>query len=245
MINNKLKTLIDFAIGNGHCMKYAANYHYKIEHSTKQREYFEHKRDILLELGFTGWERVNDKVLKGKLYHTVSFNLHMDDDIKTVFKYIVNKGRKAIDKHLLNNLDARSLAYWYMDDGSASKSCKSCSSPGNGIRYYYTYPVPKINRINLYTYAFTVEENQLIINWLIENFDIHAKIILSKRDGPYLTVAPKEERLKFISVVKPYIIPSMQYKIEGVQSYEGIKPINVEQKRLSEEAPHEEDDATV
>ena len=241
--NERVQTLVEFAVGDGHIQKYNS-YHYKIEHSTKQRDYFNHKRDILLDLGFTGWERENQKVVKGKEYHTVSFCLHVDDDIKTAYKYVINKGRKAIDNKILRSFGARALAYWYMDDGTASKSCKSSSSPGNGIRYYYTYPKPKISSLKLYTYAFTVEENNLILKWLKNKFDINAFVYISKRDGPFIKISKREEREKFIDTVEPYVIPSMRYKVEGLQSYKGISPINVRQKRLSEEAP-EKEDATV
>ena len=256
MISKELKTLIDFAIGDGHIANYMyssgkrngkGSFHYKIEQSIKQKDYFLHKKEKLESLGFTGKMRENKKVLKGKEYTTISFELHVNDYIKTAAKWIINKKRKAIDKHLLSVLDAESLAYWYMDDGSANKSCKSSSSPGNGFRYYYTYPVPKLSQIRLYTYAFTLEENTLIVEWLKNRFDLEFNIINGTRDGPYLKTSALEQRKKFIDVVKPYIIPSMTYKIDGVLSYNGISPITVYRKRLSEETPTDnaEEDAIV
>jgi hypothetical protein len=245
MISNRLKYLIDFAIGDGHIAKYEGKFHYKLEHSTKASEYFYHKVGILKELGFTGLERTNERVLGGKVHHTISFVVHIDDDIRTAYKYVVNDGRKRIDKHLLKNLDARSLAYWYMDDGSANKSRYSTSSPCNGYRYYYEYPIPKVQCLSLYTYQFPLEEQELIQEWLLKNFDIHTTLVNSRGVGYYIKASKLEDKQTFVETVKPFIIPSMQYKIEGLFSYTGIKAINVHRKRLSEKAPQVVDEATV
>lgn len=236
-MNEQVKVLIDFALGDGHIQRYGTKYHYKLEHSIKQMDYFRHKVDILKSLGFTGWERKNEKVVKGKLYYTVSFNLHINGAIKTAYKYIINKGRKAIDRKLLKIADDRTLAYWYMDDGSANKTHKNTSSPGNGYRYYYTYPKPKLSKIRLYTYAFTFEEQLLIQKWLLSEFKIDSRLVHSKRDGIFIVVSRLEDRKQFIKTIKPFIISSMEYKISGLLSYQGIKPTNVCRKRLSERTP--------
>jgi hypothetical protein len=247
MISNELKYAIEFVIGDGHLKKYDRSFHYKLEHSTKQKDYFLHKCGILESIGFTGLYRENVKVINSKEYHTLSFTAHVNDIIKTAYKWVDNNGRKSIDKRLLSVLDGRSLAYWYMDDGSASMENKSSSSPKNGFRYYYTYPVRKLSQIRLYTYAFTEQENSLIIDWAKSNFDLNFNMVHGTRDGIYLKLSKLEERKKFIAIVKPHIIQSMQYKIDGVLSYDGIKPIDVCRKRLSEETPTDfsEGDATV
>ena len=180
MISDRIKYLLDFCIGDGHLGKYMyssgvrggeGSYHYKLTHSKKQREYLFHKIGILNKLGFTGRLDEYEKSLNGKKFPMCEYNVHSDDDIKAAFKHIINKGRKAIDKHLLSIFDARSLAYWYLDDGSPNKTSKSSSSPGNGFRYYYTYPVPKLSQFRLYTYSFTLEEQNLIVGWMKEKFD--------------------------------------------------------------------------
>lgn len=246
-MDEQVKVLIDFALGDGHIQKYGGSYHYKLEHSTKQTEYFRHKVDVLKSLGFTGKERINEKVLGGKLHHTISFVVHVNDAMKTAYKYIVNNGRKSIDKKLISSLDAKTLAYWYMDDGSADKSSKSTSSPGNGYRYYYTYPIPKLSKMRLYTYNFTNDEQKLIQNWLVEKFNINSNLVTSKRDGTFIAVNKLEDRENFINTIKPYVIPSMNYKISGLLSYSGIAPIDICRKRLSEETPNDsvEDEAIV
>lgn len=248
MISDRLKYLIDFCIGDGHISYYDSrrSYIYKLEHSIKQKDYFLHKCTILENLGFSGRYNEYIKILNGKEYKTLCFVLHIDDDIKSAYKWIINKGHKEIDNHLLSIMDDRTLAYWFMDDGSSNKISKSSSLPGNGYRYYYTYPVVKIQKFSLYTYQFSYKTQELITDWLYNKFNILANIQRSNRDGYYIDITKMEQKQRFIDVIKKYIIPSMQYKINGLLSYKDIKPISIYRKRLNENAPlNKEDDATV
>jgi hypothetical protein len=250
MISDRIKYLIDFCIGDGHLANYMyssgtrngqGSFVYKLTHCYKQREYLFHKIRILENLGFTGRLNEYKKSLNGKLFPMYEYTLHSDDDIKAAHKHIINKGRKAIDKHLLSILDARSLAYWYLDDGSSNKTNKSSSSPGNGFRYYYTYPIPKLSHFSLYTYSFTLEEHALIIEWLQNKFDIGATLVNAKRDGLYIKISELSERQKFINIIEQYVPVSMKYKIDGVLSYSGIEPIKIEKKFIIHgERPNDE-----
>ena len=256
MISDRIKYLIDFCIGDGHIYHVPGGrggcYQYKLTHCFKQREYLFHKIGILERLGFTGRLHEYEKALNGKLFPMAEYTVHADPDLSAAEKWIINKGRKAIDKHLLSVLDERTLAYWYLDDGSPNKSNKSSTTSGNGFRYYYTYPIPKLNQFRLYTYAFTLEEHKLIIDWAKEKFDLNFLLVNCTRDGLYLKINQLVERQKFIKLVEKHIPECMKYKIEGVLSYDGIDPIDVKKvsirgERLNEETPTEfsEEDATV
>ena len=248
MISNRVKYLIDFCIGDGHIhftpgIK-GGHYAYVMTHCYKQRDYLRHKADILESLGFTGHWSDSERALNGKMFKQSTYALHVDPDLSTAYKYLINKGRKAIDKNLLSVMDERTLAYFYLDDGSPNKSNKSSSSPGNGFRYYYTYPIQKLSQFRLYTYSFTLEEHRLLQSWFYEKFDIEAHLVTGTRDGLYLKISTLEDRNKFINLVKPYIPECMKYKIDGTLSFFGIKPIKIEKKeidthgeRLSEETP--------
>lgn len=258
MISNRVKYLLDFGFGDGsinfiHGSK-GGHYSYKLTHSVKQLDYLQHKMGILEDLGFTGHFYQYTRVLNGKEYGVCDYALHVDPDIATAHKYLINKGRKAVDKHLLSVMDARSLAYWYLDDGSPNKTNKSSSSPGNGFRYYYTYAVPKLSQFRLYSFCFTREEHDLLRDWFYEKFNISVLYVNCKRDGLYLKIANLDDRKRFIDVVSPFIPNCMSYKIDGLLSYSGIEPIKVEKKeicihgeRLNEETPTDlsEDDAIV
>lgn len=99
------------------------------------------------------------------------------------------------------------LACFYMDDGTLV--IDSIKRKNNS---FYIFP-----RISLYTLSFSEEENIIIQNHLENTFGIKTKIKYRK-DGKkaILEINKKEEIIKFINIVKPYVfeIPCMRYKID-------------------------------
>jgi hypothetical protein len=236
MIPKEVKTIIDFSLGGGSIRKTGENHEasFKLEHSTKQREYLWHKAEILKSLGFIGRERLHTRTLNSKEYYTCSFTTKSHPAISTAYKWIYNKKRKAIDKALLRHLDAISLAYWFMDDGNGSKTYTSVSKI-NGVRYKYTYPKPKIEKYSLATYNCTLEEILLIQDWLLSSFNVKSEYVVDKRSktcfGAFIRIVGVEQKDIFRSVIDPYIIPSMRYKIEGAHTFVGMQYSAVETKR--------------
>lgn len=100
-------------------------------------------------------------------------------------QFYLNK-RKTIPPNL--RLNEQILAVWYMDDGSlCDKSCY------------------------LNTQQFPEQEQKLLIRLLLKNFGLTAK---RDKDKQYyrLRFNVKESK-KFVDIIRPYIIPSMAYKI--------------------------------
>lgn len=99
------------------------------------------------------------------------------------------------------------LACFYMDDGTLV--IDSAKRKNNSV---YIFP-----RISLYTLSFSETENIIIKNYLKNTFNIQAKLKYRK-DGKktILEINKKEEILKFINIIKPYVsqIPCMKYKID-------------------------------
>lgn len=92
-----------------------------------------------------------------------------------------------------------------MDDGSLviDSSYKSNKK--------YIFP-----RISIYTQSFSLEENLILINHIKSKFDIEFKLHSTPYGKKYnLEINKRNEILKFINVVKPYVelIPDMTYKI--------------------------------
>lgn len=238
MISNTLvKTLIDFTLGDGSIsfpLTEKRSARFKLEHSIKQREYLWHKAEILRDLGLDGSETIQEKHIKGKTYQTVAYVTKTHTDILTARKWTYNQRRKTIDSALLRQLDARSLAYWFMDDGSGSRTKKSTSKV-NGKRYTYYYPEHKIERYTLATYNCTLDELHLIQDWLQEKFSVQTHIKLDHRAetclGAFLSIDGVENKDTFRSVIEPYVIPSMRYKIEGHHTFKGLQYSAVETER--------------
>lgn len=106
------------------------------------------------------------------------------------------KGKKYVTQEFLNNLTLLGIAIWYMDDGSLSYKKR------NG----------KIHsmEVTLNTYI-SIEENKAIISYFWEKWGI--KWTTNKGKGKYrLRMGTKEGR-RFFSLITPYVISSMYYKI--------------------------------
>lgn len=237
MIPENIKCIIDFTLGDGYISYIETGKRQarlKIDHSIKQREYLWHKIEVLNSYGFYGHESIQTRVIKGKEYQTVSYVTKVYPEITTAHKWMYNSGRKAIDNALIRQLDAKSLAYWFMDDGSGPKTYRS-SSIVNGKRYTYKYSEPKIERYTLATYNCTRDELQLIQNWLFQKYNIITHVKLDKRAktclGAFLSIDNIDNKDIFRSIIQPYIIPSMKYKIEGAHTFKGIHYSQVETER--------------
>ena len=115
---------------------------------------------------------------------------------------------KTVTRQILSALDDHGMAMWIMDDGS------------------YTYghqtrnPECPMHVFRLSTEGYTFEENELILQWLKERYDVDATINQSKKilkDGTpvtYFFIRVGWRQFEKISKrVAPFIIPSMTYKI--------------------------------
>ncbi len=97
-----------------------------------------------------------------------------------------SNGRKTIPDNL--NLTPFTLAVWYMDDGSKSR-----------------------NSSYLNVQQFTFEEQQKLIAMLGRKYSIWPKM---DRDKQYYRFRLNvEDTNKFVGIIKPYIIPSLCYKL--------------------------------
>lgn len=116
---------------------------------------------------------------------------------RILHKWIYKNKKKTISRRILNFLDAEAIAIWYMDDGSLS----------------YKKRKDKIHarEFTLNTYL-TLEENQIIIDYFSEVWGIKFKAVKSKNH--YRLRCGGREGWKLIKLIKPFIIPSMQYKID-------------------------------
>lgn len=88
-----------------------------------------------------------------------------------------------------------SLAVWFMDDGNGHKK-----------RFY----------LRLSTYAFKEEGNNLLQECLKDNFELDTQIY-SDSKGCYLCFL-KDNAQKFYKLIRPYIIPCMEYKFIKIKS---------------------------
>lgn len=117
-----------------------------------------------------------------------------------VLRRVFYKPHKTIgNRKLLNRLDAMGIAIWYMDDGHIN-----IRKTGNKIHGFYI----KI--------ATCVDEQQIqtVIDYFKEVWNV--SFYRFKEGNGYSLCCGTREGLKFIDIVKPYVlqIPSMLHKIQ-------------------------------
>jgi hypothetical protein len=93
--------------------------------------------------------------------------------------------KKSINYDFLKDLDAFGLALWFMDDGFATK-----------------------NSFQISSCSFSDEEIAILQRILKENFDIN-----TNKNAVNEIYIVAESREKFLSLITPYVIPSLKYKL--------------------------------
>lgn len=124
---------------------------------------------------------VNKRYSKELVGYRFKSKLHpIFTDIRT--KYYNSSGHKRVFKEFVQDIDALGLAIWYMDDGYVTKN--SCIFS---------------------TCSFTLEEQNLLANLLLEKFNLHFNT--GKHDNSMYLQAKDFPR--FVELVKDYILPSL------------------------------------
>jgi hypothetical protein len=157
-------------------------------HSVKQLEFLQYKKDILEQL-------VQQNII---FYNQTNRNSH-ECSIQTIshpmfistYKQFYKNKIKFVPDDIANLINDFSLAIWLMDDGWKRKNQRT---------------------IILCTDSFLQQDQEKLVNALLCKFEINSKII---RNGKNWRIKISKDNVdKLVSIVKPYIIPLMTYKIK-------------------------------
>ena len=198
---NSRNLLIALLLGDGTIM---SNNVFKLAHCEQQKDYLEWKIKQLKESGIrnsglktyisSSGYNVGKTVFYTEL-NTIPF-------IK-VLRRVFYKPTKVIgNRKLLNRLDAKGIAIWYMDDGHINIRKDKDGRP-MGFYIKIATCLPK-------------HEVQIIIDYFKEVWDISFYMFHEgKKEDSYSLCCGTKEGLKFIEIVKPYVsqVPSMIHKI--------------------------------
>ena len=193
--------LIALTIGDGHLNvrkdpRYKNSYNSAIcfTHCIKQKPYLEWKVELL------------HKIFGGKLSKVTEFNNNGYPGVRSsktnkyfrvLKKYLYNGKNKKYTRNILNWLTPQGLAIWYMDDGGLGFS----KNENGNIR----------GRQLIINTHLSIEENQIIIDYFKEVWDINFTQVKNKNQ--YRLRCGAKEAEKFINIVRPYILPIFDYKI--------------------------------
>jgi hypothetical protein len=157
-----------------------------VSHGEKQTNYNMWKLNFLRSKGVT----VNIRNYTAKDLR-VKKGFYTTNILKTEANTIFNSycaqytPKKAINYKFLKDLNAFGLAVWFMDDGFATK-----------------------NSFQISSCSFVDEEIAILQRILKENFDIN-----TNKNAVNEIYIVAESRERFLSLVTPFVIPSLKYKL--------------------------------
>ena len=184
--------IVGTILGDGHLetKNQGRTYRLKIEHSIKQRFYV----DWLYEQ-FSDWVWTQPKVKMKKIGESRLENYGFQTLSVGNFRFYGqnfydSKGKKGVPSQIKKWLTPLALAVWFMDDGSAKS---------------------KFHRaIILNTHSFSAKDIKVLMDALIENFEIVAQI-RKQSDGQQLLIAGQSAE-RFYEIVQPFVLPNFEYK---------------------------------
>ena len=193
--------LIALLLGDG---TISNNNVFKLSHCEEQRDYLEWKIKQLKDAGLRNnglkeYISARGFNINKKVYYT---QLSIIPFIKVLRRVFYKPYKKLGNRKLLNRLDARGIAIWYMDDGHINYR-----KTNGKIHGFYIKIAPCLPK----------EELQIIIDyfkdvWNIEFYMFHE----GRKKDSYSLCCGTKEGIKFINIVKPYVeqVPSMAHKIQ-------------------------------
>ena len=193
--------LIGMLLGDGTILN---NNVYKLAHCEQQKDYLEWK---IKQLNNHGLRNCGLKTYTsscgyntGKtVYYT---QLNIIPFVKVLRRVFYKPTKKIGNRKMLNRLDAKGIAIWYMDDGHINIRKDKDKRP-TGFYIKIATCLPK-------------DELQIIIDYFKEVWDINFYMFHEgKKEDSYSLCCGTKEGLKFIDIVKPYVsqVPSMMHKI--------------------------------
>ncbi len=181
-------------LGDGTITKSGA---YSCSHSTKQKKYFNHKRQVLYNLHSNCTQiYIHSYAYLKKDAESIHFTTGCNKYLYELRKIFYPGDKKIFPyEYLKENMEASALAYWFMDDGSYH----------DGFCY-------------LHTYGYGYNGQKVMKKFLYDKFEIEFEIKKSGSAGRnydkkhHLGLSAKKNQ-KFLALIESHIIPSMKYKI--------------------------------
>lgn len=156
-------------------------------------DYLLYLHSLIANLGYcnTKLPKISTRLGKqGKIRSIIRFNTWTYESFNWIYNEWYDNKIKRIPLSLKDYFTPLTLAIWIMDDG-----CKS----GKGLK--------------LSTNSFKYNELLFLIKLFYDKYDIKVSIVKTGVYNQYDLYIWKESIPKLFNLVKPYIIPSMKYKI--------------------------------
>lgn len=191
MKKRQYQIVIGTVLGDAYVQKTgSANARIRFEHSEKQYAYILWKYEQLKNYMQDSPKKiVRHNQIFQKTYTYYRCQSHSSPELGKVREIFYTNGRKTIPDEIDHFLDnPLTLAVWYMDDG-------------------YYYHRDKIASL----YIHNDDKWPLVLEALHQQFGL-TPLLKEKKKGKNLQFSAADTR-KLITIIQPYIIPSMEYKI--------------------------------
>ena len=194
--------LIALLLGDGTICR---NNVFKLSHAEQQKDYLEWK---IKQLNYAGIRNNGLKSYVKTCGYNTGVNVYYTQlntiPFIKVLRRVFYKPTKILgNRKLLNRLDAKGIAIWYMDDGHINIRKNKEGRP-MGFYIKIATCLPKT-------------ELQIIIDYFKEVWDVNFYMFHEgKKEDSFSLCCGTKEGLKFINIVKKYVlqVPSMVHKIQ-------------------------------
>lgn len=168
----------------------AVNANLKIEQGLAQKAYVWWKYNHFKEWVLTPPKQSHRYKSNGERYRkSWWFRTVRHPEISFFHNMFYCEGKKQVPITIGQHLDPLSLAVWVMDDGSFNR-----------------------NVLDLSTYAFNKDSIRILQQVLWKKFSLKTGYFNDRNIG-FRMYFPKNESKKISSIIAPFIIPSMEYKL--------------------------------
>ncbi len=195
------------ALGDGHVSLTNSQMRARlsISQGVAQKEYLDYKVQLLGDLVHTlpQYHLSPKSYSKKGIYHLSTVSR---PQIAELHRELYPDGKKHVSYAYLKQITPLGLALWYLDDGSLITQVSRYHRKKDGMVSEYL-----VMRSTLSTNSFSVEEVELILEWLKEKWHIGGGYSVTAK-GPviWLTV---EGTKRLHEIIAPYVPPSMEYKL--------------------------------
>ena len=172
--------------------KLKSNYNVKFEQKYENKAYVSHLYEIFKDFVGTGPFLREIKGGGAADRYSLWFRTYRHSLFTEYYNIFYKNGVKIVPLNLDQILTSRSLAYWFMDDGSTSR------------RSNY-------NEYILNTQAFTIEDQLRICKIFTDKFNFDS--LLHKDGNSYRICIKRSFSNEFKALVNPFIVDCMKYKL--------------------------------
>ena len=171
-------------------INYYRHYKFQIRHSPTQKEYVNWLYSHLKPLCHSEpkeYRYLNKRL--NKYYSCIDLITRTNSFFTRLRKLYYPTGKKEIKRKILNQLTPLSLAVWYMDDGTTDHK----------------------KQVWLATNSYSYEQHLIIKDYFKEVWNIDVNIV--KERNQFKIAFTILGGKAFCKLIRPYIIPSMEYKL--------------------------------